>query len=248
MKKILIIVSCIVSIICINVNAYEWFDEEQLVAMEEKYYKIESSYNSTSLMSTNSNGYSFYTTEVSKEEYENYNPVCSIQSETTETTYKKMTTSIFKNNSNYRYQVELNWKNIPKVRSYDIIGIGYLSSVKSTGVTFSHKYCTSNTNCKEIKEYSHLYNSANGVGIVFPLQEGELTSMSQILSVIVSKNTTATILKQYAYGDYSHATSKITLSNAKRFKVNSSGIVLENEIMNYYDAINSATATWAGTW
>lgn len=46
----------------------------------------------------------------------------------TETNYKKMTTTILKNGTKYKYQVLLNWKLLPATRSYDIIGIGHYKS------------------------------------------------------------------------------------------------------------------------
>jgi len=79
------------------------------------------------------------------------------------------------------------------------------------------------------------------------LPTGDLTSLSTNFSVIVTKNTSNAITEQIATADYSHATSSISLSNAKNFSVNASGIVL-NGIASYYDSIQTATAWWNGSW
>lgn len=248
-RKIFAIFSIMVSMLCINVRAIEISDVEQLVAKEEKYYKTISTNSNSSLMSLNSsNNLNSFTIEVSKDEYDEFIPSYSTQSNTTETTYKKMTTSIYKSGSKYRYQVELNWKNIPKTRSYDIIGIGFLSSVKASSISFTNNYCTSKSECTQNSNARYTYTSNNGVGVVFELKQGNVISMSQKLSIDISKNTSSKITKQVAYGDYSHATSNISLTNAEKYAVNTQGIMLNNDIKNYYDEIKTADATWTGSW
>ena len=49
---------------------------------------------------------------------------------TVETTYKKVVSTLSKNSNYFRYKISVTWKNIPSTRSYDIIGIGFLGSVK----------------------------------------------------------------------------------------------------------------------
>ncbi len=66
---------------------------------------------------------------------------------------------------------------------------------------------------------------------------------------MLKKNTTNTLITQKAYGDYSHATSSISLINAIKYTVNQSlGIVLNSSVANYYDSIDVAIASWNGTW
>ena len=193
-----------------------------------------------------------HTTEISKEEYDLADTridLASTTSGSTETTYKKMTTSITKNGSFYRYKVVLDWKTVPKVRSYDIIGIGFHASVTATDIMhFSQTSCKSTDNCSTTTAYTQ-YKGANGVGASFNVTDGDIISLSQTLYVDVKKtNSSATIIKQYAYGDYAHAVKTISKNNAKNYNVGIDGIILSSGISDYYDSINTANATWTGTW
>lgn len=64
----------------------------------------------------------------------------------------------------------------------------------------------------------------------------------------MQKNTSSTIIAQYAYGDYAHAVKTISLNNAQKYKVNTGGIIYEDTSITYYDAISTAKATWNGNW
>ncbi len=57
------------------------------------------------------------------------------------------------------------------------------------------------------------------------------------------------ILKsQNAYGDYAHAIRTISESDANNYFVNSSGILLDSSIANYYDSMQTAIARWTSSW
>lgn len=218
--------------------------DEDIVAYEVKYYKTIVQDN-ISLMSLNPN--KSLTFEISEKEYNSvdsgYRPLSMIETE-----YKKMETTISTNGSQYTYKVKLTWKKMPKVRSYDIIGIGFLPSVTIDGnVSFSQTYCTSSTNCSSSTK-STIKTSSTGATAVFSLPTGTYTSMSQTLLFKVKKNTTSTIISQVAAGDYSHATSSITNTNASKHTIDSNGISLNSSINSYYDSINTAKATWSGRW
>lgn len=192
-----------------------------------------------------------HTTEISKEEYDLADTgvaVASTTSGSTETTYKKMTTTIQSNGNYYRYKNKLIWKNIPKVRSYDIIGIGFLASVKVKGSPhFEQYYCYDSGGCvTSTTNYPQTF--ATGAGTSFALPTGSLSRLEQTFYFDVEKNTSYEIISQYAYGDYSHATSTVSLANSKKYSVTSGGINLETAIYNSYDSINKATASWSGSW
>ena len=194
-----------------------------------------------------------YTEEITKEEFDNYNLSIIVPLDYSngyiETNYKKMTSLIIKNGSTFRYEVILEWKTMPSTRSYDIIGIGFPSSVKpESSITFRQNYCLTNGSC--YTGVSHTpYIGVNGVGASFALPSGSLTSLKQTLYVeMIKTDNSSTILRQYAYGDYSHATKNISYSNSKKYMVSSGGIILDSSINNYYDSINTANATWTGTW
>lgn len=240
MKKIIILF--IVVLLPLSVKA-EKIDKD-IVAYEVKYYKTIVQDN-MSLMSLNQT--KTLTVEISEDEYNSANkefsPLTMIETE-----YKKMETTISTSGSQYTYKVKLTWKNMPKVRSYDIIGIGFLPSVTIDGnVSFSQTYCISSTNCSSSTK-STIKTSSTGATAVFNLPTGTYISMSQTLLFKVKKNTTSTIISQVAAGDYSHATSSITSTNASKHTIDSNGIALNANINSYYDAINTAKATWSGRW
>lgn len=233
-------------------------DEGEVVAIAEKYYKTVTILNNSEVMrAANLGEMSSITTEITKFEYDsaqveessNNNIRSNVISETTETTYKKLTTTISQYADLYLYKSVLTWKNIPSTRSYDIMGIGFYASVKVFGsIYLKQDYCTSDDSCFESTSF---YNEVgdNGAGAMFYLPSGSLSSLKQTLEVEVEKtNSSSTIVTQVAVGDYSHATSSISYSNAKKFYVDVGGINLDSSIEGYYDSISAARATWTGTW
>ena len=227
MKKIILLL--VLSLSC-SVGVYAQNNVENLVYNTTKYYKT-------------IDNYSF---EITQEEYDAVDE--SNRANPVETTYKKMTTSIISVGSQYKYKVVLNWKLMPSTRSYDIIGIGHLSNVKIDGnPTFEQYYCTS-LGCTTSTSYTKsVFNT--GITATFALPSGSITTLKETFSFKVKKNTTSTITYQLAVGDYSHATSTISLTNALKHSINpTSGIVLDSSISSYYDSISFADVSWTGTW
>ncbi|HAB67499.1 MAG TPA: hypothetical protein DCE23_09050 [Firmicutes bacterium] len=221
-------------------------ESENILAQEIKYYKTTTINKGTISVMSNSLGVN--TVEISKEEYESSNSNNIMPNTIIETEYKKMTTTISKVNSNYRYKVNLEWKNIPKIRSYDTIAIGFPSSVKPKMTPiFSEEYCNS-SGCHNTSGYHYMYSGKNGVGVTFQVPSGDLKSMNQTLYVDMEKNTSSTIITQYAYGDYAHAVKSISLGSAKNYTVSTIGIKYDSSNISYYDEINYARATWNGNW
>lgn len=221
-------------------------DDFEVLSEDIKYFKTITHNVGCDLCSFNDSLSESY--EITKEEYEQQSSV-SERSTTIETTYKKMTTSILAVNSYYRYKVKLEWKNIPKVRSYDTIAIGFGASVKNLGSPiFNEKYCVTNGNCYNVSGYVHSYIGRNGIGITFSVPTGKLDSLEQIMYFDVQKNTSSTIITQYAYGDYAHATKSVSLSKASDYTVTTGGINHSSDSITYYDEISTARATWSGSW
>ncbi len=249
MKKLLFIIGGIISIFPCLVFADNSNNED--IVTETKYYKT-ITYN-YGFSDTNSivynpleNNYS-YTQEISEDEYNSVIPtldnILLRGNGYTETTYKKMTTSISANGSKYKYQVVLNWKLMPATRSYDIIGIGHYQSVKLSGnanflLTYDNQTSSS----------ASIYTSSTGTTATFQLPTGSISSLSAKLYFNVEKNVNATILTQKAFGDYAHATSTISLTNAKKHTIGTNGIVHESSVSSYFDTMSTATATWSGSW
>lgn len=216
-----------------------------LVSEETKYYKTV-----TPLFSSSSSHSTTY--EISKEEYDAVDLENLRSNPTTyETTYKSMTSSILQNGSYYRYKNVLTWKKMPSTRSYDIIAIGFLPTVKIHNNTtyFSQYYCySSGAGCyTTTTNYPQVFSA--GAGTSFALPTGGLSTLQQTFYFDVEKNTTNTINTQVSYADYSHATSTVSLNDSKKYTVSGSGaIFLNTSISSYYDSMSTAIATWNGTW
>ncbi len=220
---------------------------ETILAEQTKYYKTIYFDNELTYMMNNSN--ISRTLEITKDEYDSYEKDKYSLNGTIETEYKKLTVTISSINSYYRYKVNLEWKSIPKIRSYDTIAIGFPASVKpKLRPIFSEDYCTDKGKCYNTTGYHFLYSGDNGVGVTFQVPTGNLKSLNQTLYVDMQKNTSSTIIAQYAYGDYAHAVKTISLNNAQKYKVNTGGIIYEDTSITYYDAISTAKATWNGNW
>ena len=219
--------------------------ESALEASTTKYYVETVRYDSTGRV-VHSN-----TSEVTEEEY-NDDMILNMRSTaTTQTTYKKMVTTIAQAGTKYRYKVTLTWRQLPKVRSYDIIGIGVIPSIVSisSDMVFNQTYCISNSCTNTNTYFTDIYSLA-GAGVSFKLASNSgITGLRSYLYFDVSKqNPSQTLTEQYADGDYSHATSNIASYLSADFYVNQTGIVLNADISGYYDAITSAEAAWSGTW
>ena len=233
-------------------------DEFVVVAETHKYYKTVTTIDMDQFTSIGdmgnalTNGISSVTTEVTEEEYNNAREEDRIvrgNPAVVETTYKHMISSISANGSYYRYKNVLSWKLIPSVRSYDIIAIGFLGTVKpKTYPSFVEEYCRPNGYCSTITlDTVQIFNY--GAGTSFLVPSGDLSSLKQTFWFDVEKNTTNTITIQKAYGDYAHATSTVGMMDATNYTVSqSAGIVLGSSISSSYDSIPVADASWYGSW
>lgn len=217
-----------------------------------KYYRITTitNNNGNSVM-TLGNSNTSYTEEISEEEYNLAGGQTSVitGNVTIENSYAKLTTYITSVSSYYRYNADVEWKSIPSTRSYDTIAIGFPSNVKKLGgLYFEQTYCTTSTNCNTSTSYVYSYSSTNGVGVTFQQPNGSLYSLTHHMHFNVTKNTTLTLYAQHAYGAFAHANSSVTLTNAKKYSVNASGIVFQDGVGAYYSILGVAEATWSGTW
>lgn len=239
---------CLYVLICLLlIPSIVFAEDNELVSRNVKYYKTTYENDSNvALLSSDKN----FTIEISEDEYNSIDASVDLMSSNTyQTDYKKMTASIYSSGSNYKYQVNLEWKNIPKVRSNDIIGIGYSSEFVNIvdGISFFQNFCTSD-GCKTSIKHE-LINSSAGKSAVFSLPTSTLTYLSQELSFKVAKKNSGVINTQKISADYSHATKSISMTNAKKHKVNyDNGIVLSKGISSYYDSIPVTKTIWTGSW
>ncbi len=254
-KKYLIIFLLLFVCFIANVNAENLLDDnelEEVVAQTTKYYKTVTVLNDSSLMrAANQSEVHSITTEISEEEYNSISPDNNIspQSVSIETTYKRLTATISKYNSYYyKYKGDLTWKLMPSTRSYDVIGLGYFASVKLSGeIDFEQSYCTVNGVCDTINSGYYNYKGVNGSGVVFPLPDMPLASLTQSIYILVEKtNSSTTVVEQELDADYAHAQKSISYSMAKDIYIDTCGIQPAN--YTYYDSMNEATVKWTGTW
>ena len=218
--------------------------ESSLEAVSTKYYVSTSRYDSLGRVIFSN------TTEVSEAEYNDSSIMTRNGTAEIETAYKRMTTTISQAGTKYRYKVTLTWKQMPKVRSYDIIGIGLEPALvyRNSSLVFNQTYCISN-NCTNTATYSMANYSTAGAGVSFKLPTStSITGLRSYFYYDVSKEYDGTLTVMYADGDYAHATSSITAGNATGFYVNQVGIMLDSGIASYYDSISSAEAEWNGSW
>lgn len=251
MKKLFMITALIISLFfSTKVSASEIIvtKPENVIV---KYFRTTIITNNNSIMSMGNSPVS-YTEEITEEEYNSANVSQTIivnGNVTIENSYEKLTTSISSIGSYYRYNADLEWKTMPSTRSYDTIGIGFPSSVKKLGgLYFEQTYCTSASNCNTSTSYLYSYSSTNGVGVTFQQPSGSLYSLNHHMHFNVTKNTSAIITSQHAYGEFAHAISSVSLTNAKKYSVDTYGIAFQSGIGSYYNKIGVAEATWYGTW
>lgn len=238
LKKIFILIGAFLLIS--NIDA-EVVNDFNVMASKTKFYKT-IVYNNE-VMLNNINNSNSITTEISEDEYNNANDFYE-KNNFVETNYKKLTSSIIKSGKNYSFKAELIWKNIPKIRSYDIIGIGFGNSIRidSDSIVFNQNYCFNNGSCyNNTSNYSKIFS--NGAGTSFLIPTGDIKSLKQTFYFDVVKNTSSVINLLKASADYSHATTAISLTNSKKYTVNLNGIKLNDTIKSYYDEINAATTT-----
>lgn len=236
-------------------------EEKEIVGQTIKYFRTDTIINNSSVMrDANMSEMSSLTTEVTKEEFDSAEPTTEAvapitgneRAIQTETTYKRLTTTISKEATYYSYEANLYWKNIPKVRSHDIISIGHYNDVElydNQMVGFNMDYCLDSTLC---------YTSATGTdvitqygtAVVFSLPTSSIVSLEQTLYFTVKKAVSRTITEQIAAGDYAHATKTVSSSVAANNIIpNITGLFIEPDIEDtYYDTTPAAIVEWTGSW
>ncbi len=217
--------------------------EGHLVADTTNYYVNIIRYDATGRIVSNSD------MQVSKDDYENGLPQPISYDGYIETSYKKMRTTI-SSGTKFRYKVNLVWKSMPAVRSYDIIGIGMEELVYiNSALSFSQTYCSTPSFCKTDTTVNSTIINPTGAGASFLLPSSkEVTSLQSTFYFDVSKNVSSTLTLLYAHGDYAHATKSLSGGSAQGFIVNIGGIQLASGITSYYDTMDRATAKWTGSW
>lgn len=208
-----------------------------LEAKETKYYKT---------IYTDLVGNS-YSTEITEDEYENQPMIDSRGTVTTG--YKQMVSTISQNGNKYRFKVSVAWRNMPTVKSYDIIGVGFEDNkiYIDSSVYFNFYWCNSSGNCTTDASYYDKKSKSTGGSAVYDLPNSPV-SLSATLYYDVAKSTSNTITSLRMCGDYSHATSNVSIAQAANHDISISGLELGSGTIGYYDEIPCAISTWNGSW
>ena len=207
-----------------------------LLAKTKKYYKT--------VYPTYGNS---YTVEVTEDEYNNHDDV-SLRGYV-ETTYKTIVSTISTiNSSTSRFKVSESWKNIPVVKSYDVIGVGFNGNIHiDNGITFNYTYTlSSGATYTESTYYFKNYSSTGGT-TTFKLPNS-FVGLSSMMYYNVVKDTGASVSSLYMCGDYAHATTTVTGNQAASHDVDIGGINFSSSVVNKFDetpcANSSASVSW----
>ena len=230
------------------------FTEDEIYYMNEEVY-LENKDADAKLVSKNTKYYKTiytdlsgnpYNVEITEEEYENQ-PMMDSRT-TVRTEYKEMTSILSQNGNKYRYKVSLSWKKTPSTKSFDIIGVGFEGNVFiDSSVYFNFYWCNSSGTCTTDASYYNKKSKSTGGAAVFDFPDSAV-SLSAALYYDVSKNTSSTITSQRMCGDYSHATSNVSVGDISNYDISIAGIQLGGSLINKYDAIPCAISTWTGSW
>lgn len=238
--------------------------EGEILSQTTKYYKTVTSYGGASTYSINQDITLTYSEEITEDEYNNAdkenNKTKGNTNGYTETNYKKMTTSIIKNGNYYRYKNDLVWKKMPTTRSYDIQGIGFDTTVSTVPNSkyfnrIAHMENSLSSQCDYLTSSSGTWQtsqSGNVVTFLLPSDTStkELVGLSSHMYFDVQKLMDITIITLNAYGDYKHAQKQVSASVGLNVGYEDGsfqfGASLSLTIVESYDSINTAQATWSG--
>ena len=187
-----------------------------------------------------------YTVEVTEEEYNNSGKL-SLRGEQI-TPYKHIVTTISANGN----KISVTWRQIPSVKKYDIIGIGYNQNVHvyNSIVYFGYFYSTSASDYSSTLYYDQKVVDY-GASTVYKIPEGiTLVGLASTLYYDVVKDTgTGTLTSLSMCGDYAHATStSVTSTIAANHSISYGGIGLAASNMNLFDAIPCTYANASVNW
>lgn len=236
------------------VNAQE-IGQGTKISETKKYIKTVTTMDAAALYGYNSKTVNYarsYSEEISEDEYNSATTnrdLVLVGSAAIETTYKVMTTAIWDIGGAYQYVNLLHWKNMPYIRSYDIMGIGHYSNIYATTTPyFQEYYCYTGGSCST-SNANYPRSETYGDSSVFPLNTGNINYLDiSIWYNIAKTNPNSTITQLYAAGDYAHATSYISSSTASNYTMSVGGINLDSSISGYYDSIQSAEVYAGVNW
>lgn len=167
-------------------------------------------------------------------------------SDSHETSYKKLMASILESGNNFLFSATLDWKKIPARRSYDVFAF-YLNNFNYSAFSGTqHYYTTTGGNNIYYDNSSPGYKGfSNGAGVSMNLKDG--TNITDyILGLTSSMSKTTTNAYGRVYVSYQHCQSDITRAQSKSYTLNLSGLgnvvyYSDSWLMNTYDGMGGVS-------
>ena len=177
-----------------------------------------------------------YTVEVTPQEYFNQGNAQTLGN--LFTYYREEISTIAQNGTKYRYKLTTSWLNWPPVASYDVMAIGFINSVyiSSSTVFFSYTYSDSSGQYTTSTVYYDKKKTSLGGSVVYKMPSN-VTSLTSQIYFDVMKNTTDTLTSITMCGDYAHAETTVTPTQAANHQINSGGINFDLSVISYFDNI-----------
>lgn len=228
------------------------FTEDEIYYMNEETYEENKDLDAT-LLTRNTTYYKTvvpmfgmsYSVQVTPYEYFNHGDSQVLGSIITY--YREEVATISQNGTKYRYKLTTGWLNWPSVASYDITAIGFDNSVyiSSNQVFFTYTYADPSWNYTTSSVYYDKKKTAYGGSAVY-LMPSNVVSLTSNIYFDVKKNTTDTLTSLTMCGDYAHAGTAVTQTQAANHSISSGGIELDPTIYSYYDETPCAYGTITG--
>lgn len=159
------------------------------------------------------------------------------QSGTVNTNYKTLSLMVVpfgSKNIDYYVSLDLQWKYIPAVRSYDVIALRFDNMVMNgPSIIGVQSYALSNGD-KDAVNYSYLGKNMNyendGFGISMNVVNDKLNDLHMYISLDTAiASSTATV-----YGAYEHAVDNVSLAQSKNYTISAVGM---GRVINFVDSV-----------
>ena len=165
-----------------------------------------------------------------------------------DTYYIHEVSSISQNGAKYRYKDSVSWYSIPQEKYYDVTGIGFDTAVYiDSSVYFNYIYAYSSGQYTTSTLYYDKKSTSTGGTAVYKIP-ANIVALSSNIYFDVSKNTTDTLTGLEFCGDYAHALSSVTPSQAANHGIGGLGIDFDASVYNYYNQIPCCYASVAVNW
>lgn len=187
-------------------------------------------------------------TEVTETEYNNATPASQDRSLVYETSYKKLVLSLSKTTTASAYaSVDLFWKIMPSVRSFDVIGMRLSNLSVINGTQSGFQFYTSGGTQQSVYYHfngTNINNLYNGFGISMNLVDASVT----FLECFVDANLSIDGYPASVYGSYQHATSNITLAKSQSYTLGAGGLgsVFIFNPASYYNYFDQMPGLYTG--